>query len=258
MTASRSSGGVVSVESRVAIAIRLLAGGSYLDLVDIHGVSTSTAYLCMWCVIDAINNTTGVGDMCFPQDSKACRQLAAGFTARSGARGCLDGVVGAVDGLFVRTEAPATTESLNTNEYYSDQKKGFGFNVQAIAGPNYRFMSLTVQNPGSTNDFSAFTRSAAWKLTQKLPPGYFVIGDAAYPLAENLLTPYPGKRLDADRDVFNFYLSQLRMTVEQSFGILVQTWGILWKPLRVKFTGRADVVNAVCRLHNFLRDEGVQ
>ena len=119
-------------------------------------------------------------------------------------------------------------------------------------------MSLTVQNPGSTNDFSAFTRSAAWKLTQKLPPGYFVIGDAAYPLAENLLTPYPGKRLDADRDVFNFYLSQLRMTVEQSFGILVQTWGILWKPLRVKFTGRADVVNAVFRLHNFLRDEGVQ
>ncbi|CAN0024506.1 unnamed protein product, partial [Ascophyllum nodosum] len=69
----------------------------YLDLVDIHGVSTSTAYLCMWCVIDAINNTTGVGDMCFPQDSEACRQLAAGFTARSGARGCLDGVVGAVD-----------------------------------------------------------------------------------------------------------------------------------------------------------------
>ena len=48
------------------------------------------------------------------------------------------------------------------------------------------------------------------------------------------------------------------MTVEQSFGVLVQTWGILWKPLRVKFTGRADVVNAVFRLHNFLRDEGVQ
>ena len=26
----------------------------------------------------------------------------------------------------------------------------------------------------------------------------------------------------------------------------------------MKFTGRADVVNAVFRLHNFLRDEGVQ
>ena len=34
--------------------------------------------------------------------------------------------------------------------------------------------------------------------------------------------------------------------------------GILWKPLRVKFTGRADLDNAVFRLPNFLRHEGIQ
>ena len=40
--------------------------------------------------------------------------------ARSGGRVCLYGVVGAVDGLFVRTETSAATERLNTNEHYSD------------------------------------------------------------------------------------------------------------------------------------------
>ena len=56
--------------------------------------------------------------------------------------------------------------------------------------------------------------------------------------------------------MFNFYLSQLRIIVEQSFGILVQTWGILWRPLIVSFAGRADLIAALFRLHNFLRDEG--
>ena len=167
------------------------------------------------------------------------------------------GVVAAVDGLFVQTIAPAPTESLNSTEYYSDQKKGYGFNVQAMATADYKFVSMTVKNPGATNDFAAFTRSQAWELTKKLPPGYFVVGDAAYPLCEQLLTPYPGRGLGKDYDVFNFYLSQQRIIVEQTFGILVQTWGILWRPLRVQFAGRSDLIAALFRLHNFLRDEGV-
>lgn len=34
-------------------------------------------------------------------------------------------------------------------------------------------------------------------------------------------------------------------------------WGILWLPLRVSFAGRADLISALFRLHNFLRDERV-
>ena len=37
----------VAVESRVAMANRLLAGASYLDLLDVHGIHKSTAYLCL-------------------------------------------------------------------------------------------------------------------------------------------------------------------------------------------------------------------
>ena len=45
--------------------------------------------------------------------------------------------------------------------------------------------------------------------------------DAAFPLSEKLLTPYAGKGLAEEYDVFNIHLSQLRINVEQSFGILV-------------------------------------
>ena len=83
----------------------------------------------------------------------------------------------------------------------------------------------------------------------KLPDGYYILGDAAYPLSDHLLTPYPGQGLSPEKDSFNFYLSQLRVKVEQSFGILVQRWGILWRPLRVAFDGRPKLIRALFHLH---------
>ena len=84
-----------------------------------------------------------------------------------------------------------------------------------------------------------------------------MLGDAAYPLSDHLLTPYPGKNLLKDKDAFNFFLSQVRIRIEQAFGILVGQWGILWKPLRVHFTARTDLITALFRLQNFLRDEKI-
>lgn len=88
-----------------------------------------------------------------------------------------------------------------------------------------------------------------------MPGNYCILGDAAYPLSDKLLTPYPGKGLDPGFDSYNFHLSQLRVKIEQSFGILVSVWGILWRPLRVQFAGRTALITAFFHLHNFLRDE---
>ena len=79
-----------------------------------------------------------------------------------------------------------------------------------------------------------------------------MLGDAAYPLSDKLLIPYPGKNLPPDKDAFNFCLSQLRVS------ILVGQWVILWRPLRVQFAGRGDLITALFRLYNFLRDDQVQ
>ena len=80
------------------------------------------------------------------------------------------------------------------------------------------------------------------------------VRDWANPISEKFLPPYPGKILPKDQDSFNFYLSQLRVKIEQSFGILVPTCGILRRPLSVGFAGRNGLIVALFHLHNFCRD----
>lgn len=166
-------------------------------------------------------------------------------------------VVACVDGLFIKTKAPSARNTANVIAYYSGSKSSYGVNVQAMCTADYRFCAMSAIAPGSTNDWVAWIRSSLAKAVSRLPNGFHILGDAAYPISEKLLTPYPGKNLPAGEDAFNFYLSQLRVKIEQSFGILVSTWGILWRPLRVQYAGRGDLITALFHLHNFLQDEKV-
>lgn len=74
--------------------------------------------------------------------------------------------------------------------------------------------------PGSRNDRTAFKFSGFDKLLANLPP--FILGDAAYPPSDRVLVPYPGTKLSASQDAYNFYQSQCRISVEQTFGIMVR------------------------------------
>lgn len=177
---------------------------------------------------------------------------------RKSTNGIFGFCVACVDGLFIKTHAPSPKDTANVIGYYSGQKSAYGINVQAMCTADYRFCSMSAISPGATNDWAAWNRSKLSKAVGRLPKGYYILGDAAYPLSDQLLTPYPGKNLPLGEDSFNFHLSQLRVKIEQSFGILVATWGILWRPLRVQYAGRTDLITALFHLHNFLRDENVK
>lgn len=86
-TGLRTKSGVISVESRVAIALRFCAGASYLDLQDIHGVSRSACYACFHEVVDAIIKCRSkIGAMKFPKTPEELEKLAAEFQASTFAR----------------------------------------------------------------------------------------------------------------------------------------------------------------------------
>ena len=60
-----------------------------------------------------------------------------------------------------------------------------------------------------------------------------MVGDNAYICSETLLTPSSGvEKEDPAKDAFNFYLSQLRIRIEQTFGLMTQKWRILRQPLQ--------------------------
>lgn len=74
--------GVISVEVRLAIALRILAGGAAWDAAILFGLGLSTVYDIFWQVVDAINKADGVGRFYFPQDEDGCRRHADRFEVR--------------------------------------------------------------------------------------------------------------------------------------------------------------------------------
>lgn len=93
--------------------------------------------------------------------------------------------------------------------------------MQGICDAQYRIIAWTMNCPGSQNDRTAFKFSGFDKILKDLPPGYFILGDAAYPASDRVLVPFPGTSLSLSQDAFNFFESQCRMAIEQTFGIMV-------------------------------------
>lgn len=86
-----------------------------------------------------------------------------------------------------------------------------------------------------------------------------MIGDSAYPLGPNLITPFPESQcvLDSRKRTFNRVHSSTRMAIERAFGVLVARW---------RFTGKYiymldqlkinEVITGCCILHNMCIDLG--
>ncbi len=89
-------------------------------------------------------------------------------------------------------------------------------------------------SPGGIGDSKAFFSSEVYDLVESLD-GFYVVADNVYTLSCRLLIPYSGKEKESSaRDVFNFYLSQLCIHVEQAFRLLITKWRVLNKRLEVK------------------------
>ena len=107
--------------------------------------------------------------------------------------------------------------------------------------------------PGSINDNRSYKKCGLDEVIDNLPEGYYILGDAAYSLSNNLLIPFVGShRDDIAKDAYNFFLSQLRIRVEMSFGLLVRKWGILQQKLGCSLNTNSDILVACGRLHNYV------
>lgn len=67
-----------------------------------------------------------------------------------------------------------------------------------------------------------------------------------------VVVPYSGRSLTRSEDAFTHFRSSCRVSVEKSFGMLTNTFGILWSLVRYSVSTSASIVVACCRLHNFL------
>ena len=150
-------------------------------------------------------------------------------------------------GLF----SHVSREELKTSE--GNSAVAYEFRI-ASSVKNYKRKNRVV-GPGSMNDSRSFQKSGLQGIVENLPDRYYLVGDAAYPLSEHLLIPFVRpQHLDTSKDAFNFYLSQLRIRVEMSFGRLVKKWGILQSTLCCSMKMNSKILVTCGKLHNFCID----
>ena len=120
-----------------------------------------------------------------------------------------------------------------------------------------RFLYVSVSLPGSQPDINAFRSTCIPQyLEDTLPNDYFFIGDMAYPCSNKLLTPYPGTNLERKQVIFNYYLSHLRVKIEQDFGFMTNKWIILDSPIKTTVAHASHLIMCIARLHNYVINEG--
>ena len=191
----------------------------------------------------------------FPfDDDDKLKTIADGFQESTSNHPALYGCVGALDGYAVRIRRPSLHEVANPLDYVN-RKGFFSLNMQAICDAKCRFLFISIETPGSTHDASAFALSSfceRWS-AQCGSKAWYIAADAAYPISENIVTPWQGRNLDPFEDSFNFHFSGgNRNVIERAFGLLVRRWGILSKKIEFPLHRVPQIVVTCASLHNFL------
>jgi len=248
--------GLISTEIRLSSGIRYFAGGRPDDICLVHGISHSEVFNSVWKVLDAVNKCPLL-DICYPTDHNTQRKIAADFKRRSQAG--FDCCAGAIDGMLVWTEKPTEASckraDCGVKKFFCGRKKKFGVSLQGVCDAECRFLDISIGHPGSTSDYLAFrTSSLCHKLETEgfLADDVCLFGDNAYVTNGYMSTPYKNIR-SGNRDDYNFYHSQLRIKIECTFGMLVNRWGILRRPIPASLGiyKTNGLVMCLARLHNY-------
>ncbi|KAE9163401.1 hypothetical protein PF004_g30152 [Phytophthora fragariae] len=254
----RTGANPITPENMMQMTISWLAGSNYHTTRCLGGVSRSGFYDITKAVMDALCECDDLRIKAPTQSYSRMQEIADGFTVIS-KDGIITGCVGCLDGWLCQIRAPSKAEVPDVASFFSGHYQMYGLNVQAVCDSLCRFTGYCFDSPGKVGDSIAFKKWTLSDEIMELPPGFYCIGDNAYPLSDSLLVPYNKLELKSKKHSdFNFYLSQLRIRIEMSFGLPVNKWQIFKKPLVVDFTNVSRVIKTCMKLHNFCIDERVQ
>ncbi|POM79201.1 Hypothetical protein PHPALM_3177 [Phytophthora palmivora] len=100
-------------------------------------------------------------------------------------------------------------------EQAPDMSPGIFLRMELMCRGSVTLLSTDSTPPGKIYYSIAFSKLELNEDITNLPFGYYLIGDTAYILAPPTLTPFTRPELKAAKhSVYNFYISQLRNTIE--------------------------------------------
>ena len=259
-----SPNGEIPTKLRLSAAIRFFAGGAVYDIMLTHGMCRQSVYKSVYGVVDCVNRekslSFNMNNAEFPSHEEQ-REIAKGFYKKSAAD--FDKVMMAIDGMLVWTIHPSRADcefiEIGERMFHCYRKDKFGFVLMAGCDHETKFRWADIRHPAVTSDYLAWTSSGVGSKLQEddcsiVLPGYCIAGDNAFVENMSMATPIPGVHISEIEDAHNFYLSQLRITIERAFGILVHRWGVLRRPLSMSILKVPAIVTCLMRLHNFCID----
>jgi hypothetical protein len=256
--------GEVSTKLRLSAAIRYFCGAAVYDLMLTHGLGRQTIYNSIYGVANAVNKCPGMdfnaSGASFPSHEEQ-REIAEGFRMKSAAD--FDKIVLTVDGMLVWTTQPSKQDcgdlKIGVRSFHCFRKDKFGVLLMAGCDHKCRFRWADVKHPGITSDYTAWVTSKLGIDLQNpdqdiILADHTIVGDGAFIETDYMAIPIPGKSLPQYQDAYNFYLSQVRITIERAFGILVHRFGMLRSPISLSIKKVPAIVMCLMRLHNYYID----
>ena len=172
----RCSDGAIPTQVRVGIAIRLLAGGSAMDLMQLFHIPDRSINLIFTEVLSAIHNNLSLPGI--PTTTSECRWLAQVMKDSRPVRSPWHGCIGAIDGIAIKILKPRE-EELPRN--FRSRKGFFALPLQCVVDGKYRILSFSLRCTGSTHDNMLFDVSNLSSMLQAgaIPFPFWIVGDEA-------------------------------------------------------------------------------
>lgn len=254
----------LSAGLRLSVTLRYLASGdSIISLHYLYRIGKSTVPKIIQETTDAI--WIALMPTVLPEPTaETWARVAIDFEEKWNFPNC----IGALDGKHITLQC-----FKNTGSAFYNYKGQFSTVLLGVCDANLRFIYVSIGSAGRESDGGIFRNTDFGKHlmngTLPLPPPknlpntnisppLVFVADAAFPLLTNMMRPYPGTNLTADKIIFNYRLSRARRLIENTFGVLSSRWRIFRKPIIASIPIVDNIVKACVVLHNWLRNEDLQ
>ena len=143
-------GGAIIPELCVYITLQYLAGGSYMDIFFLVGISKSSFFHLLWKTIKAINKCAELWITC-PYTKEWQIKYACEFTSIS-TNHALHECVAVLDGYHLQTTTPSNKQAHNVQSYFSGPYQTYRVNIQAAGDHNCCLLFIGVARPHVMGD----------------------------------------------------------------------------------------------------------
>ncbi|KAH8034426.1 hypothetical protein HPB51_023740 [Rhipicephalus microplus] len=249
MCPSSTHGGVQakSAETHVLTSIWYAANKTCMrDVASCFDMSESTVYTVLQRVVQFLM-TLGPSVIKFPADLE---NLTSSFEKVSG----MPAVIGCIDGSYVKIQCPANKVAST----YCNRHHYLSLTLEAVCDHKRRFLDAFTGTSRKMHDSHVFSLSPLSKNIASVCQGrYHILGDAAYPLREYLLTPYRDYgAMNKQQKGFNFKFSGTRVLIENAFSTLKKRFRqLMYLELHTIHWLNKFIISC-CILHNLCIDYG--